>query len=447
MNMEFINTQENFCTLLNDLLTRAKKSGADSAEASVYENSSMEVSVRCAALDNMSINREQGASLTVYVNGKSGSATSSNTTPATLQTLVERALAIARATSSDPHAGLADAALMATDFPDLAQYHPWQITPEDAIAIAKESEEASWTTDPTIQRKKSDGASVSTSRTLSAYGNTHGFTASEKVSSHNISCSAIAEKDGMMETNGWSETRRNAEWLPSAQTIGEIAGKHAARRLGGKKISDCRAAVLFQAPTAHSLIGHFVGAASGGSLFRKSSFLLNKLESAVFAPHINIRERPYLAGEMASGSYDDDGVAPQDRDIVKNGIWQGRFLSAYSARKLGATSTGNAGGIHNLEVTGDTVAAATLPALMQRGLIVTDLMGQGANMLTGDYSRGVAGFWVENGEIAYPVSEVTIAGNLLNMLPAVRTFGDDVMRRGAISCGSLLIPEMIIGGN
>ena len=447
MNIEFINSEERFRSLLADLLKMAKQGGAEAAEAEAAESCGMEVSVRAQALEAMDINHGQQLSLTVYINGKSATTTTATLTTEAMQTLAERALAIARATSADLHAGLADAARMAAEFHDLQLFHPWTLSPEEAIAITKHAEQASWQAHPAVNKKKSDGADISTSNTLFAYANSHGFCAAEKTSVHSISCSAVAEKDGMMESDGWSETRRNADWLPAAEEIGAIAGRHAARRLGSKKLGDCRANVLFQAPAAHSLIGHFIRAASGGALYRNTSFLLDKLGKKIFADHINIRELPHLPGKLASCSFDGDGVATQDRDIVADGVWQGCFLSAYSARKLGMQTTGNAGGVHNLEVGGHTVAAAELPALLGRGLIVTNLMGQGTNMVTGDYSRGAAGFWVENGEIVHPVNEVTIAGNLLAMLPAISTVGDDAMRRGSIKCGSLLIPDMIIGGN
>lgn len=447
MDMEFINSEERFFSLLADLLKTAKQGGADAAEAEISESVGFEATVRQQALENLDINRGQGLSLTVYINGKSGAVSTATLTDDSLRTLAERALAIARATSPDPHAGLADAALMATHLPDLQLFHPWDITPEDAVALAKRAEESSWAAHEAINRDKSDGAAVYTSRTLAAYANSHGFCAAEKTSVHSISCTAVAEKDGVMETDGWSETRRHADRLPPAEEIGAIAGKHAGRRLGGGKLADCRANVLFQAPAAHTLIHHFIGAASGGSLYRNTSFLLGKLGEKIFAPHINIRELPHLPGEIASCSYDDDGVATRDRTIICDGAWQECFLSAYSARRLGMQTTGNAGGVHNLEVSGNTLPAAELLGALGRGLLVTDLMGQGVNMVTGDYSRGVAGFWVEDGEIAYPVSEVTIAGNLLAMLPSIIAVGDDAMRRGTVKCGSMLVPDMVIGGN
>ena len=447
MDMTFINSGEQFCDLLNDLLKIATRRGADAAEAEVSESIQLDVAVRCGALDSMDISRGQGLSLTVYVNGKSGSASTATLTPEALQTVSERALAIARATSADPCAGLADKELMATEFPDLQLYHQWDITPEKAIALAQRSEEASWAAHADVNREKSNGAALNTSYSLAAYANTHGFCAAEKTSVHTIACGAVAEKDGAMETDGWSETRRNAAQLPPAEQIGTIAGEYAVRRLGGGKIQNCRVPVLFQAPAAHSLIRHFVGAASGGALYRNTSFLHDKLGERIFAEHISIRELPHLPEELASSAYDDDGVATQPRDIIKDGVWNGRFLSAYSARKLGTQTTGNAGGAHNLEVSGDSLSAAELPARLGRGLIVTTLMGQGVNTVTGDYSRGAAGFWVENGEIVYPVSGITIAGNLLKMLSTISVVGDDTMRRGTIKCGSLLIPELTIGDN
>lgn len=447
MDMEFINNEARFCSLIRELLDIAKQGGADAAEADISESCELSAAVRHQKLDNLEINRDQGLSLTVYVNGKSGSASTSTFTSEALRTLADRALAIARATSPDPHAGLADAALMATEMRDLQLYHPWELTPEEAIAIAKRAEEASWQAHPAVSREKSDGASAGTVRALSAYGNSHGFCAAERHTGHSISCTAVAEKDGAMETDGWGESRRNAQWLPAAEEIGAIAGQHAAQKLGGKKLGDCRAGVLFQAPASHTLIQHFLAAASGGALYRNTSFLLDKLGSKVFADHLTIRELPHLPGEHASGNYDGDGVATRERDVVRAGVWQGCFLSAYSARKLDMETTGNSGGAHNLEVSGHTATAADLPKMLGRGLIVTNLMGQGANITTGDYSRGITGFWVEGGEIVHPVSEVTIAGTLPAMLAGISAVGDDAMRRGKIKCGSLLIPDMVIGGN
>jgi PmbA protein len=278
------------------------------------------------------------------------------------------------------------------------------------------------------------------------YANSHGFCEIEQETAHTISCTAIAEKDGQMERDGWSETRRQSSQLPLATAIGRDGGERAARRLGGKTIRAGRVNVLFQAPISHSLIYHLLGAASGGALYHKTSWLLNKLNEQVCAPHINISENPHLLGKMRSANYDNEGVATCPRTVVENGIWNGRFLSSYSARRLNTQTTGNAGGAHNLEVTGHTLNNVDMRQALGTGLIVTELMGQGVNSVNGDYSRGAAGFWVENGTIVHPVSEATIAGNLLQMLPTIVAIGDDAMNRGLVLCGSILIPNLTVGG-
>lgn len=445
--MEFINKQDILREMAVKAVSLACKQGADEAEASASESAGFEAQVRVGVLDDLEINRGQGLSVTVFINHSSGSAGISRLDSKALQTAVDKAITIARASAADPCAGLADKELMAHEFPDLSLYHPWDITPENAITLARKCEESSWAAHPAVSRKKSVGATVSTSATQEAYANSHGFCAVDEETTHAISCGALAEKDGAMEQDGWDDCKRTPEQLKDAVGIGHTAGERAAKRLGGRKISATRAAVLFQAPAAHSLIGHLVGAASGGALYHRTSWLSDKLETSVCSAHINIREEPYRAGELHSDSYDDDGVATKSRDIVKNGVWLGCFLSAYSARRLGMKSTGNAGGAHNLEVSGETMPYEQIIKTIKRGLIVTDLMGQGVNGVTGDYSRGAAGFWVENGEIVHPASELTIAGNLCDMLKNIAAVGDDDMRRGLVKCGSILIPDMAIGGN
>ena len=447
MNSDFINTADNLREITADIVRMASAAGADAAEADASESIGMEVAVRKGKLDDMQINREQGLSLTAYVNGGEGTAVIGELTAAAMRDAVEKALTIARASAPDPCAGLADADMLATDFPDLDLYHPWALSPEKAIQTAKRGEEATWAAHPAVSREKSEGASVHSGATLSAYANSHGFCAAEKTTSHSLSCSAIAEKGKHMESDGWGETRRNADELPAVEDIGKQAAQRAARRLGGKKIGDCRSGVLFLPPASYSLISHFVAAASGGSLFRKTTWLLDKLNTAIFPPFLSIREMPLIAGGLRSGAFDDDGVTTQTRDIVAAGVWRQCFLSAYTARKLGTKSTGNAGGAHNLVVSGDVVPADKLPAMLGDGIIVTHLMGQGVNRVTGDYSRGAAGFLVKNGEIIHPVSEITIAGNLQQMLPAIAAVGDDARPCDSVQCGSVLIPDMTIGGN
>ena len=443
--MEFYHTPDKLKEVAADAIRLARQNGADAAEADTSESVSMEVEVRGGVLDAMNMNRAQGLSLTVYLGAREGSASAGELSPATIRATVDKAISIARASAADPCCGLADKEMMATEFADLSLYHPWPISPTDAIAMAQQCEEAAWDAHAAINRQKSESA-LSTGQAQSAYANSHGFCHAEAETFHSLNCAAIAEQNGQMERDGWGETRRCADDIPSAADIGGKSGRRAARRLGGKKIIARRANVLFQAPVSHSLIHHFLAAASGGALYRKTSWLLDKLDCPIFAPHLNIWELPHLPGEMRSANYDDEGVATRERAVIDNGIWRGCFLSAYTARRLQMQTTGNAGGAHNLEVGGDMMSDQEILDALGDGLIITDLMGQGVNGVTGDYSRGAAGFWVEKGEIIHPVNEATIAGNLLEMLPAIIAIGKDAMRHGLVRCGSILIPNIMIGG-
>ena len=443
--MKFFHQQETLQSLAAEAVRLAMHNGADAAEAEAAESNGIEVESRGGAMDGTQISRTHGITVTVYADGGEGSAAAGDLSAAAVKTAVEKALIIAQKSAADPFAGLADKALMATEFPDLALYHPHDISADDAFARARECEESAWAAHPHISRHKTEAA-FSASASQSGYANSHGFCVGESATAYSVSCAAIAEKDGQMERDGWSETRRDCAALPPAANVGTKAGEFAGKRLGGQKIRSCRANILFLAPVSHSLIHHLISAASGGALYQKTSWLLDKMDEMVCAPHLNIVERPHLRGEMRSAAFDDEGVATTERPIVQNGVWRGRFLGAYSARRLGVQTTGNAGGAHNLEVSGETLPMSKLMTMLGSGLIVTDLMGRGINPVNGDYSRGAAGFWVENGEIAYPVSEATIAGNLLRMLPSIAALGDDVMRRGLIQCGSVLIPDLMVGG-
>lgn len=445
--MEFTCEREALKNIAAEAVALAMKNGADAAEASASENTDMEVEVRGGKMEGTHMSHEQGLSVTVYVKGGEGAAGVGQLTAAAVKTAVEKALVIARQSAADPCAGLADKELMATDteFADLSLYHPWDFSVDTAFARACACEESAWAAHPCINRQKSE-ASVSTGASQGAYANSHGFCAAEAATVHSLGCVAIAEKDGQMERDGWSESRRQMEQLPADSEIGQKAGTYAGRRLGGKKIATCRANVLFLAPASHSLIFHLLGAASGGALYHKTSWLLGRLEQPVCAPHLQIHERPRLPGEMRSANFDNDGVATCERIIVEDGVWRGCFLSAYSARRLNMRTTANAGGAHNLEVSGATLNQKDIMKALGTGLIVTDLMGQCINPVTGDYSRGATGFWVENGEIVHPVSEATVAGNLLEMLPNIVALGDDVMRHGLVKCGSILIPDLALGG-
>lgn len=448
MDFNFIYSNDQLAETVETMVKKAKKMGADQVEVNANENVGLEVSVRGGHLDRMEINREQGISISVLMNGASGVATVGDLNPVLCAEAIEKAIAIARATHPDPHSGLADASLMATDFPDLSLYHPWDIDAEKAISLASECEEASWAVNESVSKDKSDGAGVSSSASQSAYANSHGFVAAKQSTTHSINCGAVAvASNGEMERDGWSESERSATDLPLPEKIGQKAGHLASIRLGGKKIPDGQANVLFQTPVARSLIGHFVQAASGGALYRNTSWLVGRLGETIFPAHFSLQESPHLPKRFGSRAYDSDGVATQSRRVVANGVWEGAFLSAYSARRLGMTTTGNANGSHNLEVQATIEPISQLMKMVGTGLFITDLMGQGVNSITGDYSRGAAGFWLEDGNIAYPVSGITIAGNLTTMLQSIVAMGDDADWHGKTHCGSLLIPDLIIGGN
>ncbi len=430
--------------IATDILKYAKKRGASACATDVSEGFGQSVSIRKAEVDTIEYNRDKGVGVTVYLGQQRGYASTSDFSKAALKATVDAALSIARFTAPDPCAGLADAALMAKDCPDLDLFHPWDIEVDDAIALARRCEEAAFAVSPKITN--SEGASTSIQQAHFVSANSHGFIGGYASSRHGLSCSVIAGEGDAMQREYWYDSRRDAAELMSAEDIGRIAGERALARLGAKKIRTCEVPVIFEAPLAVALIGNFVQAVSGGSLYRKSSFLLDSLGQPVFSPVVSISERPHLKKAFGSSPFDNEGVATHDREVVTDGVLQGYFLSAYSARKLGMQTTGNAGGSHNLRVkSGDD----DLPALMRRmdrGLLVTELLGHGVNYVTGDYSRGAAGFWVEKGRIKHAVEEVTIAGNLRDMFRSIVAIGNDALPRGAKHCGSLLIERMKVAG-
>jgi PmbA protein len=358
---------------------------------------------------------------------------------------VAAALSIARYTADDDCAGLAEAELLAKNYPDLNLYYPWQISVEEAIELARSCEQAAFAADKRITN--SEGATISVSESQFIYANSLGFMGGYPLSRHSVSCAMIAEHGDSKQRDYWYSVARDAADLETVQSIGEKAGKRSAARLGARKIDTREVPVLFEAPIASGLIGHFASAVSGGSLYRKSSFLLNSIGQQVFAPNIQILERPHLHKGLASGPFDDDGVATADRNVVENGVVQGYFLGSYSARKLGMRTTGNAGGAHNLIMqNGAAISFDAMLKQMGNGLLVTELLGHGINAVTGDYSRGASGFWVENGVISYPVEEITIAGNLKDMFRGIAAIGNDVVVRGSKQCGSVLIDRMTVAG-
>lgn len=428
-----------------DVLKTAKGLGASSAEAELSLSIGQNVSVRLNEVENIEYNRDKGMSVTVYFGQKKGHASTSDLSQQALKDTVAAACNIAKYTAADEFCGLADASLMANNIMDLALHHPWDISVDEAIAIAKECEAAALSVDARITN--SEGASVSTGEGYFAYSNSHGFTGGYPSSRHGVSCSVIAESEDSMQRDYWYSTARASVDLQTATEIGRIAGTRTVRRLNSRKISTCQVPVLFEAPLASGLISSLISAISGGNLYRKSSFLLDSLGKQVASPLLNIDEEPHLKKGLASSPFDSEGVATCSRQLVKNGVLQGYVLGSYSARKLGLQTTGNAGGNHNLIVQSGPNDFTGMLKTMGTGLLVTELLGTGINMVTGDYSRGAAGFWVENGVIIHPVEEITIASNMADMLKMIVAIGSDVVIQGSKQVGSILIERMTVASD
>jgi PmbA protein len=431
--------------MVGDVLSLARKLGATEAEADISEAYGQNVTVRRGEIETIEYNRDKGLSITVGVGKQRGSASSSDLTPKAIEDTVRAALSIARFTAADEAAGLADPELIAREIRDLDLFHPWDLAVEDAIVMARECEAAAFRIDKRIVN--SEGATVSCQQSQFASGNTAGFLGGYPSSRHYISCAVIAGEGDAMQRDDWYTWERSAAQLASPEAIGDYAARRALSRLRSRRLGTREARVLFEAPVASGLLQTFVGAASGGNLYRKSSFLLDSLGVKVFSPIVNLREEPHLARGMASSYFDDDGVATHPRDVVKDGVLQGYFLGVYSARKLGLRSTGNGGGNHNLVLAPGSLDLVGMLRELGTGLFVTELMGHGINMVTGDYSRGASGFWVEGGEIRYPVEEITIAGNLRDMFRNVSAIGADVLYRGSRSCGSIIVDGMTVAGS
>jgi PmbA protein len=429
-----------------DVLRLAKQAGATAAEAEISLGIGQNVSVRMNETETIEYNRDKGISVSVYFGQQKGHASTSDLSPEAIQDTVAAACNIARYTAKDEFCGLADASLMAKDVPDLDLYHPWDLPVDQAIEIAKKCEAAARHVDARISN--SEGAAVSTYEGMFAYANTHGFNNGYATSRHSLSCSVIAD-DGNdnMQRDYWYSTARSAQDLESADFVGRLAGERTVRRLGSKRIKTAEVPILFEASLASGLISHLVSAISGGSLYRKSSFLLDSIGKQIMSPHITIQEDPFLLRGLASSPFDNEGVVTKPRVLVKDGVLQGYMLSSYSARKLGMASTGNAGGNHNLIVSHGDLDFNGLLKTMGTGLLVTELLGHGINMVTGDYSRGAAGFWVENGVIVHPVEEITVAGNLQAMFQQIVAIGNDVLVQGSKQVGSILIENMTVAGD
>jgi PmbA protein len=424
-------------------LDGARRAGATQADANVSVSRGLSLTVRKGEVESVEFHHDRELSLEVFFGQRSGSASTADLSARGLEDAVAAACAIARASGEDPCSGLADAGRMASEFPALDLDHAWELGTEDAIELARECEAAALAVPGVAQ---SEGASLHTSRGIDLYGNTHGFRGERAGSSHYVSCSAIAGRDDKMQRDDWYTAARHPGELEAPAAVGRRAGERAVARVGAGPMPTRQAAVLFVPDLARGLFGHFIGAISGGALYRKASFLLDKAGQQVFAPQVQLTQRPFIPRAMGSAAFDQEGVATAERVLVDRGVLQGYVLSSYSARKLGLQTTGNAGGVFNLVVDTGTKDFAALVREMGEGLVVTELLGQGVNTVTGDYSRGAAGFWVENGAIARPVDEVTIAGNLADMFRNIKAVGSDVDLRGGVRTGSVLIEPMTIAG-
>ncbi|OGS98157.1 MAG: metalloprotease PmbA [Gallionellales bacterium RIFCSPLOWO2_12_FULL_59_22] len=445
----FSNSADSLRDIAQYMLGYAKQHGASAAAADVSEGFGQAVTVRQGEVETIEYNRDKGLAITVYIGQQRGNASTSDFSPQAVRDTVDAALSIARYTAKDDCSGLPDADMLARDCPDLDLYHPWDLPVDKAIELAQQCEQAALEADERINN--SEGATVNVHEAQFVHANSLGFVGGYPTSRHSISCAVIAGKDDAMERDYWYNVARDARDLQDAQQVGQIAAQRTVRRLNARQLDTMQVPVLFEAPIASGLLGHFVGAVSGGSLYRKSSFLLDQLDKPVFASHINIEDIPDIRKGLASSPFDDEGVRVQRRTIIENGTLRGYFLGSYSARKLGLRTTGNAGGNHNLilRASGGQAGKLDFSGLLKqmgRGLLVTELLGQGVNHVTGDYSRGAAGFWVEGGEIQYPVQEITIAGNLKDMYRNIVAAGDDILVQGSRQCGSILVEGMTVAG-
>ncbi|ULJ70376.1 metalloprotease PmbA [Wielerella bovis] len=443
--MMFQHTAQELTQAAERVLQLAKQNGATAAEVDLSESHGQTVQVRLREIEQIEYQQDKSLDVTVYVGQRKGRASTADLSPQALADTVQAACNIARYTAEDPFAGLADADLMATHFGDLDRYHEWNLSSEAAIELAKCCEEAALSSDKRISN--SDGAGVSTGHFQFVYANSHGFCQHQQGTRHSLSCSVVAsDKNGLMERDYWYDLSCDSRDLDAPEIIGQVAAERTVRRLNAGSLKTGNYPVVFDATISGSLIGHIVGGLSGGALYRENSFLLNSLDTQILPDFLSLREEPHIPHSLGSTYFDNEGVATKPRFVIENGVVRGYFLGSYAARKLGMQSTGSAGGTHNLYLTATVPTQTDLLKQMDTGLLVTELMGQGVNMLTGDYSRGAAGFWVEKGVIAYPVSEITIAGSLKEMLRGIVATANDSLKRNSGSIGSILINQMTIAG-
>ncbi|WP_028917846.1 metalloprotease PmbA [Pseudoxanthomonas sp. J35] len=435
---------ERLAEISQRLLDRARALGASQAEVSCSEERGLNVSVRMGEVETVESTRDRGIAVTVYFGRRKGSASTADLQESSLDATVEQACAIARHTEDDPAAGLADAELMATEFPDLDTWHPWALEADEAIDLCLACEAAGREADARVTN--SDGASLGSGESLSVYANSHGFIGRERETQHSLGVALIAGQGEGMQRDGWYSIGLAQRDLEAAAAIGRRAAERAVSRLAPRSAPTGEFPVLFSAEVARSLVGHLINAVSGGALYRRASFLLDSMGTRLFPEWFSIQERPLMPHGLRSTAFDADGVATRDSALVAGGVLQRYVLGSYSARRLGLQTTANAGGVHNLEVAANAGTLQELLAGMGRGLLVTELMGQGVNSVTGDYSRGAAGFWVENGQLAYPVDELTIAGNLRAMFAGIEAVGREVDSRSHIRTGPVLVGRMTVAG-
>lgn len=441
---EFLLTEDELKDCADFAIREARRAGADQAEAGASLDSGLEVTVRLGEVETLERSRDRGLGITVYFGKRKGSASTADLSRDAILETVRAACEIAKFTAEDPYAGLADANLMAQSVPDLDLWHPWSFTVEEAIELAQSCEAAARDLDPRINN--SDGSNLSSHAGMRVYGNSHGFLGAYRGTSHSLSCTVLASENGGMQRDYWYTASRDPAGMESAESVGKRAGERTLRRLGARRLTTRKVPVLFVPEMAKSLVGHFLGAIRGTAQYRQTTFLLEAAGQTVFPEFMQIVEQPLLQKAMGSAPFDDEGVATRERTLVEAGVLQGYVLSSYSARRLGLPTTANAGGLRNVTVRAGEDDLDALCRRMGTGLLVTELMGQGVNGVTGDYSRGASGFWVENGKLAYPVEEITVAGNLRDMYTHIVAVGNDVDTRGNIRTGSLLIEEMTIAG-
>lgn len=430
--------------VVSRVIEYAKENGADAVEVSANNDKGFSVSARLGEVETVEHHNQRSLSITVYRGQAKGSSSTNDVKDESVLRAVDAALNIASHTAVDEYAGLADAELMAVDYPDLQLDHAWNISVEEALELALQCEKVARDDKRIVN---SEGATVSSIRGEVAYANSHGFQGSYHSSRHSVSCSVVAGDDQGMQRDYWYSVARNAQDLDDVLLIGERAKERALRRLSAASIDTCVVPVLFEPSVARSLFGHFFSAISGGALYRQASFLVDTLGEQIFPEWLSISEDPHILNALGSSPFDSEGVRTKPRSIVSNGVLDGYVLSSYSGRRLGMPTTGNAGGIHNILLSDSGVSQADLVKSISKGLLVTELIGHGVNTVTGDYSRGASGFWIENGQIKQAVEEITIAGNLKDIFRNIKAVGNDTDTTGSIQCGSVLIDDVTVAGS